>query len=350
MRIAPDSEGTAPFRDERWSKISEKERVSRQSGGSFLLFRVFSFLGLDSFGVKFAALLGDLVICILLATTFGRNRVTLYAWNPLAIFYSAGAGQFVIFALLPIACSIALWVKWVEKKGGLHLLSARDIGGGVGQIVGLAAFLAGTAAALDLVWTPFLVWMVWLVFRRAGVRAGATVLASGIAPIAVALIWSALKLDLKLLESLTTDFYVDPTGMSLFAQNNGSWFDWVAERPEIIFSLIGFVVVFWIFTNDGIERFGVLVITLFLIFAPLVQPWHILMLAPLAGETARNVFRVATLCSLAYFWSYRNLYVSGEWVIEGWQLAMIWLPIAVCSIWYGLAHSGKEDGLYVRSY
>lgn len=350
LAVTPNDESVAHLRDENWERIAEKDRVSRQNPGSFLLYRGFNSIGFGVVGIKIAALLVDLLLCLLLATTFGKNRVTLYAWNPLAIYYSAGAGQYLIFSLLPIAGAIALWARWVEKKGGLHLLSARDIGGGVGQIVGVSTFLAGTAAVLDLVWSPFLVWMVWLVTRRAGARAGLTVLLSGLAPFIATRIWAVLALDLAPLDSIGLDFYVDPTGMSLLAQANAIWSDWVVLHYEAIFLGIGIVILFWILTNDTIERFGVLVICLFLLFAPLAQPWHVLMLAPFAGETGRNVFRIATLCSLAYFWSYRDHMVSGEWVLSVWQLMTIWLPIAFCSIWYALTHSSKEDGFYVRSH
>jgi len=123
--LAPDDPTLEHLRDDNWEKINHRQLKTIYPPLSQMLFLVLAATGAGPVGFKLALGLIDFAVVLALARllrTLGlpRDRLILYAWNPLAVMETAGSGHVeplgVVFVLLAAA-----WI--IDRRPGLSTLA-----------------------------------------------------------------------------------------------------------------------------------------------------------------------------------------------------------------------------------
>lgn len=342
-KSSPASPELEPLRDWRSSAIESFDEPSRQPPLSLAIYSALSVTSQWHVATKFVFVVLDSIICLLLFARYGSRRALLYAWNPMAIYACGGGGHGVAMAILPMLGGFLIWDNWVDRKGGATVINANGgLNGGLGQMICFAAFLIGIAVALNALFLPVLLWLVWHVLRRAGFKAGLTLALIGGLPLAASLIWAALSLGLTWERILATFMPMEGESLSLFPW---AWQTVMGEErasTAFYYWLIGSVVIIGILKNDTMERFAAIYLSTLLVFLPHVYPWQFLWMAPFAIGHRHYGFAIACVCGFAFYLAILENGV-GERII-------FWLPFAIGSVFYVIKTRPKKDGIYVHQH
>ncbi len=349
-QLSPNAEELAAFRSEGWEELLDRESPSRYLPGL-----LWTYGALDAFGdpknwMKAFLVVVDLLLCLVFALRFGARRAVLYAWNPLAIYSVGGLGVDTSLYLLPLVGGYLIWDFWVDKKGGVSVIKASGgISSALGQMVCLAAFLIGIGVSMNLIALPMLLWLVWHVLRRSGLRAGLVMLVFGGGPLVLSLMWASLSLDLQLGQVMPPEFGSGERGLSLIpgmvsfafpaALQHGVWF--------LLLLVLGTV---WLTHNcETFERFASHYLVWMIALSTAVYPWSILILAMVGVGSGNYVFRVASLTIFAYFGAYRAFGDTGIWQMPWSVQALVWIPFLAAAVHMTLRSRAKR-GFYVHSF
>ncbi len=93
-RDAPNSEALHTLRDQNWQQVEFKDATAIYPPLAEVGFRLLALASQTTLFFKLAFVAVDLVVCFVLTRRFGFARSLLYAWNPLAIYSSAGGAHF----------------------------------------------------------------------------------------------------------------------------------------------------------------------------------------------------------------------------------------------------------------
>lgn len=347
--LAPNAEALEPFRGPEWEGLVNRDRPSSYLPGLLWVYSAFEEIGQPRNWFKPFLIVVDLALCLVFALRFGADRAALYAWNPLAIYAVGGLGVDYSLFLLPVAGGYLMWDYWIDQKGGVSVIKASGgIGSALGQMVCLSALLMGIGAALNLILAPALLWLVWHVLKRSGIRAGLVALIFGAAPLVLSLMWASLSLNVDLGKIVPPEFGDTLRSISLLPGMIGFVLGDVVPHGFYLAAL-GLITVWMIHTCETLERF----VSLFLIWtvalATSIYPWSFLFLALVGVGSGNYVFRVTSLSAFAYFGAYRILGDTGEWEMP-WSLqVLVWLPFLIAAAHYTVG-SRSRQGFYVHRF
>jgi hypothetical protein len=115
-RFAPDDPRRSDLRDDVWGKINHPEIPTIYPPFAELVFAALALMKLGITGFKFAFALLDVGVILALARLLRalglpRDRVVLYAWNPLAVVEVAASGHVEPLGLSLLVLAVALLVE-----------------------------------------------------------------------------------------------------------------------------------------------------------------------------------------------------------------------------------------------
>lgn len=165
-RHAPAHPQLLPFRDDVWERVNHSEIPTVYPPLAQMLFAALAGVGLGPRGFKLALGLLDMGVVLLLDRLLGRldlprERLVVYAWNPLAVLETAGSGHVeplgvalvLAFLLALTSGSRARAAVWLGLSVQAKLLPAILIPGAVRRM--RARELALLAAAAAAVAAPY---------------------------------------------------------------------------------------------------------------------------------------------------------------------------------------------------
>lgn len=347
---APDTNELAVFRGEEWQGIVDKEQVSKLMPGRLWSYYVAWEIGEPERWTKVFLIVIDLLLCLVFAARFGVARSVLYAWNPLVIYCVGGLGVDSSLFLLPLVSGYLIWEFWVEKKGGISAIKAAGgIGSALGQMVCLSTLLVGLGVALNILLLPVLLWIIWHVLRRSGLRSGLVTLVFGLTPLTLSLMWASISLGINIWSIFPAEFQSSSRGVSLLPGIVGFLASGTSGYGYIFMVVLLVSSIWMIHKHESIERFASFYLIWTLVLATSIYPWSFLVLAVAGVGGGNYAFRVASLSVFAYFGAYRILGDSGSWEMPWTLQVLIWIPVLIAAAQYALK-SRSRDGFYVHRF
>jgi alpha-1,6-mannosyltransferase len=167
-QLAPDSAALAGLRDGDWSKINHRDFPAIYPPLAELVFAALAACRVPVLGYKLFFGTVDLAAVAVLRRLLVRrgspaDAAAWYAWNPLAVYVSAGAAHFDCLMVLALLGAILLLDSCLASTRGTNANSSR-----FSPAAGGSALLLGTAVAIKIVPAVLLpVWVLALGWRRA---------------------------------------------------------------------------------------------------------------------------------------------------------------------------------------
>jgi hypothetical protein len=323
---APDDPKLEQVRAEfpDWGKINHREYRAIYPPGTELIFRALSAISDRPLFYKLFFTAADLAaIAVLLRLVGGTNRyanAAWYGWNPLVVYSFAGAAHFDSLMILPMTAGILFLARV-----GTETDSRRK------WLLALAASAAfGVAISVKLVPALLLLTCVFAL----GFRAITLVLSAGI----------------PALLSLCYDYPEIPIWASLrrFAHvtrlNDLFW--WLIEetiRPnpnqknyEYNLTLVICVAVVSLLFWRNWKRGMIWSLGVTLILSPVLHPWYITWILPLAAWRRSFAWCVLSVTIFAYFLFWNERLFALPWHAEPWMRAIIIVPPIAAAILFGV--------------
>ncbi|MBA3608513.1 MAG: hypothetical protein H0W43_08420 [Chthoniobacterales bacterium] len=314
--LAPNDDRLAAVREEypEWSQINHRNFSAIYPPGTELIFAGLSRFGAGPLGYKLLFAAADLgVIALLLRLIGGRERyldAAWYAWNPLVVYSFAGAAHFDSLMILPMLAGILCFVRSrAETESRLQWRWA---------LLGAAAM--GAAISIKLIPLLLLPVCAFALGRRAwalGLSLGIPALLSLPFGVPQVPIWKSL-------------------GQFVYVARVNDMFWWLIEETfwpnphQKNFSynvviIIAVVAVSFFFVRNW--RRGLLwAMGLALILSPVLHPWYVTWILPLAAWRRVDGWQVLSVTVFAYylFWNERLFLLP--WHSEPWLRGFILIP------------------------
>lgn len=294
----------------------------------------------------------DVVLSLVLCLRFGAKAASQYAWSPLAILSVAGMANSDIIFLFPLGIGFVIWFQWIEKEGGGSTINSHGgISGRTGQLVCFVAFLFGVVAALNLFMIPIVLWLIYWVLRKAGIKAGLIALLVGLAPLVVSFLWLSVVLDMPASSFIPIAFALKVECLS-FGSNLVNWMagNWL-HANSVAFVAIGCFAIYALAINNSIGRMATMYFTALILLMPFMQPWYFLWIAPFAIAMEHRGLKVASVCAFISFLPMRSGQISlNEVELSGYESWVFWAPFLVCAVWFAIKNPARTSGLYIRSF
>ncbi len=306
----PDLE---PYRDQYWEGMNNKDKLTAYPPGSMLAFAAIGALGYDLSTLKVAFALIDFGMVVFIFLILRRRRLPVrqlgyYAFNPVVLVSFAGEGHFDALMLAGVvAC---LWA--IDRRAWLW----------AGAALGLAVQMK-FVAVLGL---PLLLW-------KGRVRAGLGFV--GTVVLLALPFWSSIPALFDGLYSFGAERRFNGSGL-IAGELLG-----VSESSLQPFLLGGFLVAFalpWIVKRgrDSWASHWQWQIGSLLIFAPTLHFWYLSWLAVTMALRPSLLWMLLSVSQAVYFWVWQNYAATGDWDLTVWQSALLWSPLFLLAIPYGL--------------
>ncbi len=347
--LTPNADRLVPFRGAEWEGILDKETPSHYLPGLLWVYSAFEEIGDPQNWFKTLLVVVDLAICLMFALRFGADRAALYAWNPLVIYAVAGLGVDYSLFLLPFVGGYLIWDFWIDQKGGVSVIKASGgISSALGQMVCVASLLMGIGAAMNVLMVPGLLWVVWHVLKRSGIRSGLVALVFGAAPLVLSLMWASISLNVDLSKIVAPEFGLGDRSVSLIPAIVG-FVSGASISPMVYLAILGLGTVWMLHTCESLERFMSFYLVWTIALATTVYPWSVMLLAIVGVGSGNYVFRVASLSVFAYFGAYRIFGDEQVWSMPWTLQVLIWLPFLIAAGHYTVG-SRTKHGFYVHHF
>ena len=339
-QLAPDSPALAGWRDADWGRINHRDVPAIYPPLAEGMFAVMAWGGNSLLGYKGLFAGADLGVAALLRRTLvsrGRSpdEAAWYAWNPLAVYVSAGAAHFdslmVLAMVAAIWCLDGLAARQTYKREG-SVWRVPPVGYVGAGLLGIAIALKAVPVVLLPLWGCVAGW------RRALVTLP---LVAGVAP-AVAVLYGFPGVPV---------FGTLARFAQGFPVNSAVW--WIVDpaggpgamRGVVTVVSIGAVAV-WL--RRDWQRGTLWTLGGALLLAPALHAWYVLWVLPLAvwrGRSAR-AWVVLSISVFGYFLLWDVNRDSGSpWQEPLWLRLLIYLPpLAALGHWFAVrptSHVGE---------
>ncbi|MBK1876076.1 hypothetical protein [Pelagicoccus mobilis] len=347
--LAPEAERLTAFRGENWEEMEDKSTPSSYLPGLLWVYSAFEEFGNPRDYFKSVLIVVDLLLCLLFALRFGAERAVLYAWNPLVIYAVGGLGVDHSLFLLPFAGGFLMWDFWIDQKGGVSVIKAAGgIGSALGQMVCVSALLMGMGAALNVLLVPGVLWLIWHVLKRSGIRAGLVALVFGAAPLVLTLMWASISLNVDISRIVAPEYHLAERAVSLIPSITGFFYTG-SLSPMVFLGVLGLATVWMLHVCESMERFLSFYLVWTIALATSVFPWSFILLAIVGVGSGNYVFRVASLSAFAYFGAYRVFADTQVWSMPWTLQALLWIPFLLAAAHYTVGSRTKQ-GFYVHHF
>jgi hypothetical protein len=328
---APNDPSLTELRDRfpHFYKINHRDFRAIYPPGAELLFSALSRLSAGPLLYKLlftAADLGTAALLLLLVRREARYEdAAWYAWNPLVVYSFAGSAHFDSLMVLPMVAGILFLVRHERA------LDARARW----MTAGAAAALFGIAISIKLI--PLL--LLPLCVFALGLRAVALVLSVGI-PGVLSLIYGYPQIDIW-----------DSLGSFAYITRLNDLFWWIIEETvwpnyrqknyqyNVIIMIVVLLVSLAFWRN---WRRGMLwVLGAALILTPVLHPWYLTWILPLAAWRRAQPWQMLSVTLFAYFLFWNERLFMLPWRAELWMRGIIILPPVVATIAYFARERGS---------
>jgi hypothetical protein len=338
--FAPNDERLVPLRPQfsDWNQINHRDYASIYPPGAQLFFATMARFDAGTLAYKIVLALADLAaVALLLRLIGGTSRyadAAWYAWNPLVVYCFAGAAHFDSLMILPMLAGIFCFIK--SRQTSLPSAEWRW------ALLGAVAI--GAAISIKLIPALLLPLFVFALGRRAWVL--------------------FVSLAIPLLTSLPFGFpqvkVWESLGRFIYVARLNDMFWWVIEDTvwpnvhQVNYSynriILIVVVVASLFFIRNWKRGLLWVMGTALILSPVLHPWYLTWILPLAAWRRAQPWVVLSITMFAYylFWDER-LFVL-PWHSEAWLRAIILLPpfVALLFAWRRRMRPGEKEVTLVQ--
>jgi len=288
---APTDEALSGLRDAGWGEINHPELKTIYPPLAQMVFSVLAALGAGPVGFKLAMWLADFAVVLVLVRLLRRSgkprdRVILYAWNPLAILETAGSGHVEPVGVLLMLLA-GCWL--VERR---HKLSAIALAAAVHvkllPLLLVPGHLRRAGALAGLIFVVAL-GLLWLPYASTGPAVGAGLYDYAERWEHNAFVFAGVR---SLTEQVDTAAYLKPwIGALRDRFGDGAIWDvlyahvWPRDvaRLLVAFALTGWCA--YVLARRRGDYFGesLLLLGAVLLLSPTVHPWYVLWVLPLAA-------------------------------------------------------------------
>ena len=258
---------------------------------------------------KLAFILADLGICWLLCRKFGRQKTTLYAWNPLILYSIAGGGHYDSWFILPL---VAAWLIFENGDKSLHWITS--------------GLLIGISIAVKWISLPILSYVVWQAFRQLGIKLAIVVMLCGFLPLVVSSIPFCHNGECPLI----------PTGSVFVSYGRSAEFIpylvekiWEPSRWENWLYLfpLGLTGIWLLWRGKTFQKFAEWYFFTLLILSPIIHAWYFTWLAPFAVVNQNLGVRFVSVSAFIYFaLQHRMALGNYDWLLMDRERLLLWLP------------------------
>ena len=278
--LSPAATELAALRDEDWTRINHPESPTIYPPAAQLAFSAIAAISATPLAFKLVFVAGDLLTALLLVRLCNSHRVAAwYAWNPAVIYAFAGAGHYD--SLMLLAVTAALWAleRWEADPSATGLAAA-------------SASLLGVAIALKIV--PVFLLPAWAIALRR--RPGVLVFAAAI-PAGSLLLYGGPHVVLKPLAAFAEVTRFNDLiwwGVEAITIPNPYGRNW----PFTLAMAVAAAVVIFRLRHDW-RRCALWLMGVALLLSPVLHPWYVTWILPLAVWRRARVWTVLSLSALA---------------------------------------------------
>ncbi|MGI8431750.1 MAG: hypothetical protein ACR2MW_05590 [Chthoniobacterales bacterium] len=314
--LAPDDKRLAPLRPQfaDWVRINHRDYASIYPPGAQLAFAVMDRVGAGALGYKLLLAAVDLAAVVVLLRLIGGSArhaaAAWYAWNPLVVYCFAGAAHFDSLMILPMLAAILCFVKCRSETTATAQWRWAILG----------AVAMGVAISLKLIPALLLPLCVCALGRRA---------------------WALLvSLLIPLLLSLPFGFpqvrIWDSLGKFVYVARLNDMFWWVIEdtiwpnvhqvnysyNRSILSAVVIVSLCFWRNWKRGL----LWVMGTALILSPVLHPWYLTWILPLAAWRRAVAWQVLSITMFAYYLFWDERLFPLPWHSPLWLRGFILIP------------------------
>jgi len=333
--LPPNDERLEPIRAEfpDWSRINHKDFSAIYPPGIELIFAALSRFSAGPLFYKLLFATADLgAVAVLLQLLGGRERsadAAWYAWNPLVVYSFAGAAHFDSLMILPMLTGILCFVR--SRAATEPAQQWRW------AIVGAIAF--GAAISIKLVPVLLLPACAFALGRRAwalGLSLGIPALLSLPFGVPRVPIWKSL-------------------GQFIYVARVNDAFWWIVEETfwpnphqknysyNLVIVIAGVVVALLFFWNWRRGVFWSLGTAL--ILSPVLHPWYVTWILPLAVWRRVGAWQVLSVTIFAYYLFWDERLFRLPWHSDPWLRGFIFLPPIVAALVAAFRHPERSRGI-----
>ena len=337
--LAPDSPALAAWRDADWARISHRDVPAIYPPLAEGLFAAMARGGNSVFAYKGLFAVADLGVCavlrrMLMSKEASPEEAAWYAWNPLAVYVSAGAAHFDSLMVLAMMAAVWCWSRLTApsiQAGTTSTWRVPAVGWMGAGLLGIATALKAVPVVLLPVWGCAVGW------RRASVTLP---LAVGVAP-AVALCYGFPGVPVfGTLARFSQGFRVNDA-LRWIVDPAGRW----EETFGVVSAMAVCAVVIWL--RHDWPRGALWTLGAALLLAPALHAWYVLWVLPLAGWRggSARAWVVLSISVFGYFLLWEVNRASGlPWQEPLWLRGMIYLPpLVALGCWLAVRPSGHAD-------
>lgn len=339
-RYAPDDPALQDLRDEGWKRINHPQLKTAYPPLAQMLFAFLAALRAGPRGFKLAMGLLDFGVVLALAfhlrrRSLPRERLLLYAWNPLAVMEAAGSGHCEPLGMVLLLFSMALFLR-----GRGRTLSTLAMAGAAHAKILPVVLLPGYVRRVG--WRQALVLILALASLAVPYSLWGPAMGSGLLDYATrwegnAFLFAGVR---AAAEALDTGRFLQGVLAGLRAAMGDRlvpW-DWLVRHVwpgDIARLLVGLaavgwaIAVGWLARPEDMAEESCLVLGGVLLLSPTLHPWYLLWVLPFAAVfLSRGFLLLAALAPLSY--------LGGAGDVP-WSVRLVeFVPPLACLLWDGL--------------
>jgi alpha-1,6-mannosyltransferase len=315
-----------------WHKINHRDFRAIYPPGAELVFAGLSRVSDSPFLYKLLFAAADVGIIALLLRLFGGAsryaNTAWYAWNPLVVYSFAGSAHFDSLMILPMVSGILLLTRFEDeadskKKWWLALA---------------AAGVFGIAISIKLVPALLLLCCVFALGYRA-----VTLALSAVIPLGLSLlygyptipIWDSLRRFAHVTRLNDLFWWLIEETVWPNPHQKNYHYNVIVIAAVAVISLLAF----W-----NWKRTMFWVLGMALILSPVLHPWYITWILPLATWRRAYAWHVLSVTLFAYFLFWNERLFALPWHSEPWLRAIIAVPPLMACVWvYGRRRTEGDE-------
>ena len=306
--FAPNAAELIPYQTQWWGLINHPDVSAIYPPVAQIGFRTLAAIAPSVVLFKVAFVLADLGVCWLLVRSFGSQKTTLYAWNPLVIYSFAGGAHYDSWFILPL---VAAWL--VDEKG----VGRRD------RWVGCV--LLGVSIALKWISLPILGFLSWQAWRQVGWKLAIAVVLCGLLPLGLSAIPFCSSGECPLMPTGSV-FVSSGRSAELLPYLVGLVWEQSRKANWIYLFPLGLAGMWLLWKARNFRQFTEGYFFWLLIISPIVHAWYFTWLVPFAAAQNLGV-RLVSISAFVYFaLPYRQALGNSSWYLTHQERAWLWLP------------------------
>ena len=299
---SPSAPELQRLRDENWLRINHPEVAAIYPPAAELTLAAMTRVSSSPSWFKLVFIAADLLTLALLLRLVRIPTAAWYAWNPAVIYAFAGAAHFDSLMLLALTGAIVALHRADNRTGATLKWQTLSAG-----CLGLAIALKLVPAFLLPVWAFALGRRAWLLLISLALPAVLALPFGGVGPALRPVLAFA---DLTRFNELSVWIFPNP---------------WQRNWPVTLFLVVTILIIAWYLRNDW-RRNAVWVFGATLILSPVLHPWYVTWILPLAVWRQQPAWTVLSISVLSAFLLWETTTLWNAWQPNLLTRAFVILP------------------------